>query len=230
MDLKHNILSFFLSLNNNITQIITCCLLQMNEKKLKCILIDYLMDTYPTALLIGVEIPFISMKRRVDVLLITQEKQLIAFEIKSDQDTLRRLNDQITDYKKTFDKLFIVTSDKYKDICQSIPKTIGCLYCNDNNIKVIREASIVKRLSKHNLSFFLQRKDFQKIGYTQDAPILELRKKLVNSRSIQSLHSLAIISILDRYSERYALFKRYKEHKTTLQDLDYLTKPFDLLL
>lgn len=201
----------------------------MNEKKLKCVLIDYLMDVYPSALLIGVEVPFISMKRRVDVLLITQDKQLIAFEIKSDQDTLRRLNDQITDYRKTFDKLFVVTSNKYKDICQSLHKTIGCIYYN-NNINITRDASTIKRLSKHNLSFFLQRNDFQKIGYHQNLPILELRKKIVDSSTIQSLRNLAINSLLNRYSERFSLFKTYKENKTTLQDLDYLTKSFDIHL
>ena len=173
----------------------------MNEKHLKCALIDYLMENYPTALLIGVEIPFISMRRRVDVLMITEEKQLIAFEIKSDQDNLTRLNGQISDYKKTFDKLYIVTSNKYKNICKMIPNGIGCLYCNDQTIKILRESKTIKRLSKKNLSFFIQQSDFQMMGY-KNLSIIDARKKIINSTTTDLLRNFAINSILKRYSKR----------------------------
>lgn len=201
----------------------------MNEKKIKCILIDYLMEIYPQALLIGVEIPYISMKRRVDVLLITEEKQLIAFEIKSDQDNLKRLPEQITDYKQTFDKLYIVTSKKYNDVIKKVSKNIGGISIN-GRIYNTRSATQTKRLSKKNLSYFLQKRDFHQLGFASNLPIFSLRNKLIKMYSTAQIHEFAIKSLLCRYSSRFELFKKYKERNTTEQDLDYLTKSFDFVL
>ena len=201
----------------------------MNEKKIKCILIDYLMEIYPQALLIGVEVPYISMKRRVDVLLITKEQKLIAFEIKSDQDNLNRLSEQITDYKQTFDELYIVTSGKYSGVFKKLSKNIGGISI-DCKARSTRDAIQIKRLSKQNLSYFLQKRDFKQVGFASNLPVSTLRNKLTKIYSTAQIHEFAIASLLRRYSPRFELFKKYKEQNTTEQDLDYLTKPFDLVL
>lgn len=205
----------------------------MDEKVLKLRLIDYLLKKkYPKCKLIGVEVPFVSMKRRVDVLVITGNMELIAFEIKSDLDSLRRLNDQVKDYKKTFDKLYIVTSAKYKDICSSanIGNSIGCIYIN-GGIDERKKAKQVKQLDKYNLARFLLKDDLTKLGYDKQESVETLRMKLVKEvKPTENVRKLAINSLLRRYSKRFELFKKHKEPNTLLSDLDYLTKNFDISL
>ena len=205
----------------------------MDEKILKTRLIDYILSCkYPKCKLIGVEVPFVSMKRRVDVLVITGTKELVAFEIKSDLDSLRRLHDQIKDYKKTFDKLYIVTSAKYKDICdKDLHNTsVGYIYIN-GKIDERKKAKPTKKLDKECLARFLLKTDLVDLGYNKCDTVEHIRNELIKDvKNIETLRKLAIDSLLQRYSKRFALFKKHKERKTLLSDLDYLTKDFDISL
>ena len=69
----------------------------LNEKQIKCLLIDHLLNTNVDSI-IAIEVPFLSGKRWVDVLLITADRNLIVYEIKSDFDSLRKLESQLVDY------------------------------------------------------------------------------------------------------------------------------------
>ena len=205
----------------------------MNEKILKLRLIDYILKTkYPKCKLIGVEVPFVSMKRRVDVLVITGNLELIAFEIKSDLDSLKRLRGQVKDYQKTFDKLYIVTSAKYKNIHSStyIGDSIGFIYIN-GDIAEKKKAKIAPQLDKYSLARFLLKEDLIKLGYDRNKTVEYLRKELIKDvKTTQAVRKLALNSLLNRYSKRFELFKKYKESNTSLSDLDYLTKNFDITL
>ncbi|MCM1224752.1 MAG: sce7726 family protein, partial [Lachnospiraceae bacterium] len=153
----------------------------MDEKKLKLRLIDYILGAkYPKCKLIGVEVPFVSMKRRVDVLVITGNKELIAFEIKSDLDSLRRLHGQMKDYKKTFDKLYIVTSAKYKDICDedSNRTSVGYIYIN-GKVDERKRAKSIKKLDKECLARFLLKADLINLGYDKHNTVEHIRKQLI---------------------------------------------------
>ena len=202
---------------------------KLNEKELKRRLVDYILSQFPKCELIGVEVPFVSMKRRVDVLLVTAKKELIAYEIKSDVDSLRRWKDQKNDYKQTFDKLYIVTSERFKDISLK-SDFIGRIYIN-GNIKEKKVAKTVTRLNKKNLACFIWKDKIVKMGYDKKESVEVLRTKLINdSKNIATIRELAINSLLGRYSKRFEMFKKYKEQKTSLADLDYLTKDFNLNL
>lgn len=201
----------------------------MNEKELKCKLIDYILSVFPDCVLIGVEVPFISMKRRVDVLLITDKHELIAYEIKSDADSLRRWEDQKRDYLQTFDKLYIVTSEKFKDI-KLHNNSVGRIYIN-GSVKEKHVAKTINRLNKEHLAYFLWKEEIVKMGYSKTESVEILRAKLIKkSKNIATIRNLAIKSLLKRYGNRFDIFKRYKENKTNLADLDYLTKDFDVNL
>lgn len=205
----------------------------MDEKILKIRLIDHILSNkYPKCKLIGVEVPFVSMKRRVDVLVITGNKELIAFEIKSDLDSLKRLHGQMKDYKKTFDKLYIVTSAKYKNICDkdSNNTSVGYIYIN-GKVDERKKAKPIKKFNKECLARFLLKTDLINLGYNKHDTVEQIRKQLIkDTKNTETLRKLAIESLLHRYSKRFELFKKHKEQKTLLSDLDYLTKDFDVSL
>lgn len=61
---------------------------------------------------------------RVDLCKINGES--VAYEIKTDLDNLKRLNNQLTDYLDVFEKVYVICSqDKVTSIIKSIPECVG---------------------------------------------------------------------------------------------------------
>lgn len=203
----------------------------MNETELKCLLIDFLLEQYPDCQLIGSEIPYISRKRWVDALLITKENNLIVFEIKSDIDTLKRLDGQIEDAITTFNELYVVTSSKYRNIASLLPKNVGYLFIEKEKQKVVKKAKHLKRLSKENLTRFLWKSDLEKFCRCNNQSIELMRNSFIKSFSTSEIKDIVVQTLLNRYATRFDMFKQNRgQNKTILEDLDYLTKAFDFRL
>ena len=200
----------------------------LNEKLIKCRLIDYLLQHYPVKLL-GVEVPFLSGKRWVDVLLITDTNRVIAFEIKSELDTLKRINAQLKDYTKTFDQVYVIFAEKFSKIkaAKTLARNVGYGVINPQGtqIKIKRKPRTRNRLSKKNLTYFLWRKDLQKPKAAR-LTSEDLRRSLEKTTSLDELHKKAINALITRYQERYALFLREKSSYTQIDELECLTKTF----
>lgn len=79
---------------------------------------------------------------KADICLITKKK-LNIFEIKSERDSISRLENQILDYYKITPYLYVVIAEKHLNkILENSPDSIGILSCNRNNqISQIREAT-----------------------------------------------------------------------------------------
>lgn len=88
--------------------------------------------------------------RRADFVMINSFSH--AFEIKSDFDTTARLSEQLTEYVSTFDYVTVVTTPNHlKKIREMSTKKVGLIIQLNGGIKLIRTASLNKRLSKHHL-------------------------------------------------------------------------------
>jgi len=202
----------------------------MNETELKCLLMDFLLEKYPDCQFIGSEIPYMSRKRWVDALLITKENDLIAFEIKSDIDTLSRLAGQIDDAITTFNELYVVTSARYKNknIVSLLPKNVGYLYIEKNQQKVVKKGKYIKRLSKENLTRFLWKSDLEKYCKGNGPNLETMRKVFIKTFSTIEIKNIVVEVLISRYKSRFDMFKQNKgKNKTIYEDLDYLTKSFD---
>lgn len=64
-------------------------------------------------------------------------EELIGIEIKSDRDQLNRLRDQLIDYIRLFDKIYIALESK--NVPEFIPPYIGIIRCNEK-VHIEREA------------------------------------------------------------------------------------------
>jgi hypothetical protein len=203
---------------------------KFEEKSVVCKLIKYLLRKYKNCRLISVEIPYISMKRRADVLLIDKNNNFVVFEIKTDADNMRRTEEEINDYKKTFDYVYVVCETKYGDYIKKNYKNVGIL-CVNGNIKEIQKPKIIKHQLKENLSKFLLRRDFCKLRYDKKKSVTELRKKIISTLAIKNIKNMAIDSLLSRYKNRFLIFKQQiggnGRGEIFPNDLDYLTKPFN---
>lgn len=65
------------------------------------------------------------------------------YEIKSERDSLYRLNKQITDYKKVFAKCYVISAKSHlQDVIENTPEDVGIMSLNRwNRIQTIREAT-----------------------------------------------------------------------------------------
>lgn len=202
----------------------------MNEKLIKCKLIDYLLKKYPNSI-VGAEVPFLAGRRWVDVLLINRKRELIAFEVKSEFDTLRRLESQLKDYLRTFDRVYIIFSTKHKNhnVISRLPKNVGYAFIDNNEkLSFVKAAIKNKKLFKLNLSYFLWKKDMLIFRRNQSESAIKLRARLMKQKSVSDIHEMAIKALLERYLERFNIFINEKSQHTHQEDLEYLTKIYKI--
>lgn len=112
-----------------------------DEKQITCKLIDYIEEQYESSF-IAREVPFYSGERRADVVSANKEQGLTyAYEIKSDNDTLLRLEGQLEAYKTTFNYVYVVTTEKYIDSVKKYGLWFGVLLIDKSGkLSMIREA------------------------------------------------------------------------------------------
>ena len=107
----------------------------MNDEKLiLCKLIGYLENEFRFDL-IAREVPFVSMRRRADLVAVDRiECTTYGFEIKSDLDSLNRLENQLEDYRLTFNYVYVVTTEKHLEAVKSHGIWFGVLLIDSNGV------------------------------------------------------------------------------------------------
>lgn len=207
-----------------------------SERKLKAALVDFLIEkNHSVAVLsaIASEVPFLKGRRRVDILQIGSN-ELTAFEIKSESDSLKRLAGQVGDYVDTFDRTYLVFSaSKQEGIEQfRFGGRLGLIGFDDKTktFKLIRKAVRNTKILKNALAQFILTDELRNEIGDQSGNMIDLRRKLIQKKSISQIRRIAITSLLERYGERYRLFLRERVGKTYPSDLDILTAESRLTL
>ena len=198
--------------------------LKNNQEKIKTLLIDKIIKDNKKLnnYIICSEVPFLSGKRWADLIII-KKNNIIAYEIKSDLDSLKRLPEQMKDYSNTFDKVYLVLSKKFKKI-PSISQNIGLLRFENEKLFKERVAQTQKKLKKENLSYFLWKQDLQKYIINKDeGEINKLRNIFINKYKTEQIKKIAISCLRERYERRFELFLYDRNEKTHLEDLYLLS-------
>jgi len=106
-------------------------------------------------------------KCRADIAVVNGH--LIGYEIKSNNDSLRRLKDQIESYNAVFDKISVIVGDRYINSIQShIPECWGVIGTIRGprgavNFDTIRKAQINKRIDSISIAQLLWRNEAEEI-------------------------------------------------------------------
>ncbi len=202
------------------------------ENKIKCRLLDTLLRQYPKSI-ICVEVPFLSGKRWVDVLVITSRGDLIAYEVKSHLDTLRRMRGQVEDYVKTFSRVNMIVAPRHLDSAKrQLPSRVGLAFFEQREGRFVykRRAGAKERLSKANLAKFLWKRDICGAKGDHDKSVTELRAQLVARNTCRAIQRMATSALRARYGGRFRTFVKEKGQSTHLEDLEYLTREYGSLL
>ena len=119
---------------------------------------------------------FRSGKSRADVVIINGTSTV--YEVKSKYDSLRRLDGQLNDYRRIFDRIFVVTqAENAKEILELVDSSIGVLVLSDRcTLDELREAQTNKSNTDPDAIFACMRQvEYssaikEAFGYIPDVP------------------------------------------------------------
>jgi hypothetical protein len=137
-----------------------------NPDIIKARFIDYILESNPfhiDSFCIGQEVMYGTNKLFADMVLITDDK-LYAIEVKSRNDNLRRIENQLLNYKKIFDFVLVVTTKNHIAHIKSFSnKRIGIyLFTQEGAFQEIKKAPTLQTFSKEDAlntipAFFLKK-------------------------------------------------------------------------
>lgn len=156
---------------------------------------------------VGVEVQFSRNKRRADLLITGREFH--ALEIKGDADNLRKLRTQLSDYQKVFDRVSVVVTEKHLTTARMItPKDVGIILFKNDQLHIIRQATLRKRLDKKELLMFLSKSEitelFQLTG-TKEYSTDELREAAAEMFTIKEVRKLTYSKIQVQYDKLFKM-------------------------
>ena len=193
-------------------------------EQLKCRIIDYLLQMYP-GIIIGNEIMFGSSRNAVDLLAIMDNK-LIAIEIKSKDDNLKRLPHQINEYTKVYDKVIIFCSqDKIVETQGIIKETPIGLYCiSENQIEAKHTAKMNYSTSKEEMLASMPAAYLKKV-FTMNWKINsdDIRLQLL-SKSKKEIHECLLQFYREKIIPSFNLYIKDKGEVSFVDDLPILSK------
>lgn len=162
------------------------CRLLHKADSLKTTYIDYALSTFGDGVMIGNEIMYGSCGKIADLVILYQGNTY-AVEVKSDADSLYRIDSQIQEYRKLFNYVIVVCGEKYvTTLMNKLPTGVGlCEITNDNSVVEIKKAKKQTSLDKEEMLFSIKTSylskiaDFSTIGKTAD----EIRRQIAKKRT-----------------------------------------------
>ena len=216
-----------------------------NEYYYKNVLLNYLLvDTKKLNLCSAItELPI--MNSKADFIVMDDKNQGIVYEIKTDLDTLQRLETQVSDYYKAFNYVYIVTGKHHVEQLENTLKDtrVGIIELTDNGEFVYKKKALFnnKSISFDALFHLLRKKEyesiilkyFEKLPQTTDFVYYQTCYKLLETLDLDvfqnEVHTLLrkrnLIKNSDEYFKNipkelsfYAYFsKQYRKKKFYIQ-------------
>ncbi len=180
---------------------------------------------------IGAEVLFSANRRRVDLLILSQEFH--ALEIKGDYDDPRKLKEQLDDYHKTFDKVSVMTTPKHlSKIYKIIKPYTGLILFDRETFEIKRLARRRKRLDKYSLLMFLRKHELSGLSKLKNRNRLstdEIRKMLVGKLTVNEIREAAYSSLKNRYDKLFRFLLNDTDGAILMDDLRGLCGRIDEL-
>ena len=166
--------------------------------------------------------------RRAD-LVITGRDRLLGFEIKSDSDTLDRLEGQINTYLEYFDKVIVVSAPKHiPNILKAVPSRVEVWENANDKIKVRQRGQIIPIKNPSKLIDIMTVQELLKLANELNIKIENKRRrnaaKALLSAPINKLRRAVIRALEKRYNLSSQDFWRQVADKAiSAEDIEYLS-------
>lgn len=196
---------------------------------IKCLFIDYLFSKNE-AQIIGNEFMYGAKRKLVDLIVLKKNKTF-AVEIKSNNDSLIRLEEQIKEYKKNFDYVLIVTTEKHKNnIIKKISSDVGIYIVQDDlSIIKLRNPIIQKSKDKTELLYSINARYLRKIGhYPYGRYNADELRGLFAKKGISYIQRILFTYLYEKYNNKFSLFIKERGINTHIEDLCILSSSFQI--
>jgi hypothetical protein len=199
----------------------------MSAEFIKSQLIDFLMIDFSDKTIIGNEVMYGSKRKLVD-LLILKNNTLTAIEIKAGNDDLRRITEQVEEYRKIFDYIIICTVAVHLGkIISLLSDDIGIYCINEQNIEVVRKPKKQGKLDKSEMLFtinsnFLKKNLSPKINFENSD---EVRKHYVKE-SRKKIHNTLVDYLYEKIEPKFNLFLEHRGVHTLIDDISLLSSSY----
>ncbi|MDR9497981.1 MAG: sce7726 family protein [Hydrogenovibrio sp.] len=149
------------------------------------------------------ELTLNNFSRRVDLAVINKES-FIGFEIKSEYDSLKRLEGQLSTYSAYFDKVIVVASTKHiNNILESVPKNIGIWEVRDNKIIIKRKGIKKYTKNKKNLIQLMRVDELKKLARSLNIKTNSMLRADLEETLIKHPTSVLKSHVLNSLSDRF---------------------------
>ena len=182
---------------------------KMNKKKLgdlylKCKLVDWIIkNAKSTNYALSSELLFSEQKRYADIVKISK-KEITAYEVKSKNDKLNRLQGQLDCYMSVFDYTYVVCHANHMEAVLKISNPhIGIIVEKCNKLSLIRRAKKSKKINSLSLLASYSRREMQ----------IKFPQKLTSTLNIDELRQQISFSIKQYEIKRDFKNKLYIENK-----------------
>ncbi len=198
---------------------------KINANNIKTILIDYLLKNYNIEF-IASEVPYLFGYRRADLVAMINNN-MVAFEVKSELDSLVKLEVQIKDYVDVFNKVYVVLAKKFEKyaVISKLSKKVGIIYIYKNGEIIIhRKAKEQKILNPQKLVYFFRKDEMNKINNIDTR--LSLRKTrdiFLKINSTKKIIEYSKNSLRSKYLKPFNTFVAEKGEYTIAEDLSLIT-------
>ncbi len=183
----------------------------MGEKEIKATVLDKLLKTgqIDFSSLVFSEMNLARKARRVDLGYI-RNQEMVAIEVKSEKDSLFRLEGQLEEYRKYFDRVIVAVAGKYVEGVLAIADDdVAVWEVTSDGLKVIRKGRLIKNISKKNYLELMTKREVsllaRRIGIIpSDLAMYELKME-VSSRLNKISKSDVKDILLDGISKRFSM-------------------------
>lgn len=167
--------------------------------------------------------------RRADLVVISKN-MIEAFEIKSEADSLARLEGQVAKYSEFFDKVTVILAKKHKSkACDILSEDIGVWEFENDCLKILKKGRKKTIKNKENLIKFMTAIEIKKLLKSIGVKTNIYKRKdleiLLLKQSTALIREAAIKSIKNRYKKRYIDFlEATSGKKISTEDLYLLSQ------
>ncbi|MGL5472370.1 MAG: sce7726 family protein [Shewanella sp.] len=191
-----------------------------NAEDIKLLSLDFIPMAFDGMMMF--EFPFLNGRRRADIIC-SNDKYLIAFEIKSDLDSLSTLQEQIDDYKKCFNSTYIICGEKHLQKIKS-NKNIdaGIIFVKDKEFIILRKAKLRLRLDVRARLSMCELSFLKKLSSKKNKSDI-IDDILTGNMTIRNVDSLITKHISSRISSIYKLYLNQREQLNSYEKLMMLS-------
>lgn len=202
------------------------------ESEIKSNVINYLIERWKLGSqdLIINEFTVGDFSRRVDLAFI-KSSRLFAFEVKSNSDSLVRLEGQVSKYQEYFDKVIVVTAPRHTvKALELTPSNVAVWEISQGIITIKRKGRIKEVSSRKAFIEMMTAVELKKLSRSLQIPSPNVKRKtlerVLDNVAVSKLRSAAIDFIKGRYQSRHdSFFENLQTGMSTPDALEYLKLP-----